>query len=260
MAEQTRRLSVLGIIGELLITVGVLVLLFLGWQLWLNDILVGNQLRGESQQLSEQWQQDYEPTEPTPEPSDEPTPGPSDEPDAGPQPQPDPPTLTAPGDAKRFGLLIVPRFGADYYRPIAQGVGTGNVLNRGELGHYPTTQMPGELGNFAVASHRKAYGGNLEHIHELQVGDHIYVEAPDGWYSYAFRNLEYVRPTGVGVLEPVPQQQDAEAGERVITLTSCNPFFSTAERIIAYGVFDGWYPRSGGPPSEIAGIVQAGGR
>ena len=39
-----RAASVVGVLGELLITAGVLVLLFLGWQLWLNDIIVGNQL------------------------------------------------------------------------------------------------------------------------------------------------------------------------------------------------------------------------
>lgn len=253
MAEQTRRLSVLGVAGELLITAGVLVLLFLGWQLWLNDLILGTQLRGQAEELSQEWQQDYEPPA-TPDPE------PTDEPDAGPRPQDDPPVLAAPAETQVLALLIVPRFGPDYYRPIRQGIGTKTVLNQGGLGHYPTTQMPGELGNFVIASHRKAYGGNLEHIHELQLGDHIYVESPEGWYSYVYRNTEHVRPTGVGVLEPVPQQPGVAPEEQLITLQTCNPFFSSAERMLAYGVFDGWYPRSGGPPSEIAGIVQAGGR
>ncbi len=130
-----------------------------------------------------------------------------------------------------------------------------DVLNKGELGHYPTTQMPGQVGNFAIASHRKAYGGNLEHINDLKVGDHIFVETSDGWYQYSFRNLQYVKPTGAGVLDPVPEQTGVQPTDRMITLTSCNPFFSTAERIIAYGSFDKFYPRAGGPPAEIAATV-----
>jgi sortase A len=119
--------------------------------------------------------------------------------------------------------------------------------------------LPGELGNFALASHRSSGGGNFHDLHELRVGDHIYVETSDGWYRYTFRNLEYVRPSGVGVLNPVPQADGVAAAERVITLTTCNPFFSTAERIIAYGVYDEFFPRAGGVPSEIATNVTGAG-
>jgi sortase A len=235
-----RRVSVVGVLGELLITAGVFVLLFLGWQVWLNDIIVGNQQHDQAISLSEQWDKGE-----------------------GQAPEPVDPGIpvvgVAPGNAERFAILYVPRFGSDYARPIAEGVGTTDVLNKYGLGHYPKTQMPGEVGNFAIAAHRKAYGGNLEHIHELQVGDAIFVETADGWYKYSFRNLEYVQPTGVGVIAPVPQLPESPPTDRFITLTSCNPFFSTAERIIAYGVFDTWYPRAGGPPEDIAALVQAAG-
>lgn len=231
-----RRVSVIGILGELLITAGVVVLLFLGWQQWLNDIIVGNQLYGQSVQQSKTWTKGSEAAKPA-------------DPAA-------PPVITATiANAQRFAILIVPRFGADYYRPIAQGTGVTDVLNKGELGHYPTTQMPGAVGNFAIASHRRAYGGNLEYIHQLHVGDHIFVETQDGWYQYEFRNLQYVKPTGVGVLDPVPEEPGIQPTDRMITLTSCNPFFSTAERIIAYGSFDKFYPRAGGPPADIAATV-----
>jgi sortase A len=231
-----RRVSVVGVLGELLITAGVLVLLFIGWQQWLNDIIVGNELHGQSVKQSETWNKAAGPTK-------------------APDPAAPPVMSAAVANAQRFALLIVPRFGADYYRPIAQGTGVEDVLNKGELGHYPTTQMPGDLGNFAIASHRKAYGGNLEHINDLQVGDHIFVETQDGWYQYEFRNLQYVKPTGVGVIDPVPDQTGLQPTDRMITLTSCNPFYSTAERIIAYGSFDKFYPRADGPPAEIAATV-----
>jgi sortase A len=243
--RRRHRVSIVGVLGELLITAGLLVLAFLGWQIWLGDIIVGGQLNTEAQQQAEEWGSDYSDIPP----SEAGDPGLSDE----------PPVIAAPPNAERFANLIIPRFGPDYSRPIAEGVGTRDVLNKGNIGHYPSTQMPGELGNFALASHRSSGGGNFHDVHQLHVGDHIYVETVDGWYEYSFRNLEYVRPSGVGVLNPVPQADGVAPGERIITLTTCNPFFSTAERIVAYGVFESFYPREGGVPAEITTNVNGAG-
>jgi len=220
-----RRISVVGVFGELLITAGVFVLLFLGWQQWLNDIIVGNQLHGQAVHQSQTWNKAVHQSQTW---NKAPGPAKASSPAA-------PPVITASiQNAQRFALLIVPRFGADYYRPIAQGIGVQDVLNKGELGHYPATQMPGQLGNF---------------------GDHIFVETRDGWYQYEFRNLQYVQPTGIGVIDQVPEQAGVQPTDRMITLTSCNPFFSTAERIIAYGSFDKFSPRADGAPAEIAATV-----
>jgi sortase A len=119
--------------------------------------------------------------------------------------------------------------------------------------------MPGEVGNFAVAAHRKAYGGAFEHLNSLRLGDSMFIETADGWYEYEYRSTEYVPPTAVEVIAPVPQQTGAEPGDRILTLTTCNPLFSTAERLIAYATFEAWYPRAGGAPAEIAGTVRADG-
>ena len=64
----------------------------------------------------------------------------------------------------------------------------------------------------------------------------------------------YVLPTAVEVLEPVPHARGVAATERIITLTSCHPMLSAAERIIAYGVFEEWQPASAGPPEELANL------
>ena len=234
-SRPSRRISVVGVLGELLITSGVFVLLFLVWQLWFNDLVVGNQLQDESLQQSQAWERDESTAaHGTPD---------------------DPPVIAAPEASATFGLMIVPRFGADFYRPIAEGTGTVAVLNKGQIGHYPSTQMPGAVGNFAVAAHRTSYGKPFNQLSSLSVGDRIYVETADGWYAYVFRNLEYVRPTGVGVIAPVPQADGATATDRLMTMTSCNPLFSAAERIIAYSVFDRFYPRADGPPDEIVATV-----
>ena len=88
------------------------------------------------------------------------------------------------------------------------------------------------------------------------MGDSIYIQTQDGWYKYIFRSLEFVPPTGVGVLAAVPQSPSASPTDRLLTMTSCNPKFSAAERFIAYSVFDTWYPRAGGPPAEIAALAK----
>jgi sortase A len=237
------RPSVVGILGELLITAGVLVLLFLGWQLWLNDIIVGAEAHAQAVEQTKEWDRA------APPPSE-------DVPD-------EPPVAVAPGNDQKFGQILVPRFGADFYRQIAEGVSTRTVLNKGFFGHYPSTQMPGAVGNFAIAAHRMAYGGGLSKIAELRVGDHVFIETADGWYQYEFRNLEYVKPTGVGVIDPVPQVTGVAPGDRLLTLTSCNPKYTAAERIIAYNVFDRFYPRdptkpASGAPDEIATTVAGG--
>ena len=109
-------------LGELLITGGVFVLLFLVWQLWFNDLVVGNQLHGESLEQSQVWQREESTAA-------------HGTPDV-------PPVAAPPAGGETFGLMIVPRFGVDYYRPIAEGTGTVAVLNKGEIGHYPSPRCP----------------------------------------------------------------------------------------------------------------------
>lgn len=235
-----RGVSIIGVLGELLITAGLLVVLFLGWQVWWNDIVVGGQQATAAQELTEQWG----PIEPAPSP----------DPSAEPQDYGDPVVSAVAAEHSGFATIYVPRFGADWQRVVGEGVDMSEVLNDTTLGvgHYEGTQMPGEVGNFAVAAHRQTHGGSFNQINQLAVGDPIYVATADGFYTYRYRSTEYVLPTGVGVLDPVPQVENAQAGDRIITLTACNPLFSTAERIVAYGVMESWQPHSAGPPAAIA--------
>jgi len=240
-ADRRRPVSFIGILGELFITAGIIVLLFLVWQTWINNIVVSNAQRDEALELSQEWNKGeavkLAPTE---------------------RADPGVPVVAAvPAFAESFGTLIVPRFGADYTRPIAESVSLEAVLNRRGVGHYAGTQMPGEVGNFALAAHRTGWGDPFFDIDKLQLGDSVYVETADGWYRYVFRSLEYVPATAVAVLNPVPQFDGAIASDRILTLTSCNPIYTANERIIAYAVYDTWYPRSEGAPSEIAAIAQS---
>lgn len=232
--------SLIGVLGELLITAGVLVLMFLGWQVWLGNLLQAGTQSSEAAALSRTWNR-----------GEAVAASPATRPDPGP-----PPVATAPENAARFANLIVPRFGADYTRPIAQGIGVDDVLRYG-IGHYPGTQMAGAVGNAAFAAHRTGHGSPFFDIEKLQVGDSVYIENESGWYRYAVRSLEYVGADGVGVLTPVPQDAAGSPTDRILTLTSCNPVFTASERIVVYGVYDTWYPRAGGPPAEIAALVQS---
>lgn len=243
-----RRTSVVGVLGELLITVGVVVLLYVAWQLWLGDVIYGAQGKAAAQELSQQWADDFEQSAPAPAPA--PTPGATDPPGEPPATA-EPVILPEPADAEVFANMWIPRFGEDYVYEMAGGVSRARTLDKTRIGHYPGTSMPGEPGNFAVAAHRTTWGAPFNRIAELRIGDAIVVETPDGWYTYRFRTLEYVWPHQVEVLLPVPQEMDVPAGTAYITLTSCSPMYAMSERIIAYGVFDNFTPRSSGPPLAL---------
>lgn len=237
-------MSIIGVLGELLLTAGVLILLFLGWQLWWNDAIMAGQQSSAASDLSSDWLEEARAAR-----GDAPLPTPAEygEPVVGPASYP---------NGESFAVMYVPRFGEGSQRRIAEGTGL-DVLNSEYLGvgHYPGTQMPGQVGNFAIASHRSAYGGGMHEIEQLQLGDAIYIQTKDGWYTYRFRDFEYVTPDTVGVLAPVPHHPDLAATDRIITLTTCNPLYSTDERIVAYGVLESWQPGAAGPPADIAAAV-----
>jgi len=219
-----------------MVTAGVFVLLFLAWQLWINDRIVAAEQSHIAEEVTLEWSKSL---------------GVGSKPaEAGSQEPP--PPIAAVDHAQIFATLIVPRWGQDYTAAIAEGVTLDDVLNTIGLGHYPGTAMPGDVGNFAVAGHRTTWGSPLWAIEQLRPGDALYVETSEGWYRYIYRSREYVLPDGVDVLQAVPQMPGAAPGDRVMTLTSCNPRYSAQERYIAYAVFDTWFPRADGPPAEIA--------
>ena len=238
-------------LGELFITAGVLTLLFVAWQLWIGDWIGAAQKDAAGQSLSEQWAHDY---------SASASPVPSASVDASPSARPGalkpakPVVEGEPKDAQVFGVMYVPRFGSDYHVPMAGGVTRPRTLDPIGIGHYPGTPMPGAVGNVALAAHRTTFGKPFNKIAELHVNDPIVIETKAGWYTYRFRNLEYVKPDAVDVLLPVPQEQDVHADGRYLTMTSCSPMYFKSERIVAYSVFESFTPRADGRPSVLKGV------
>ncbi|MFF1829934.1 class E sortase [Paenarthrobacter sp. NPDC058040] len=225
---------VIQVLGELLITAGVVLLLFVAWELWWTNVEADAKQNEAVKSFAQEFTGPVAPAAPA---------------DYG-----NPVVGTAPRNGETIGIMYVPRFGATYTRPIIEGTGS-DVLDTLGLGHYGSTSMPGAVGNFAVAGHRQTHGAVLDSIHTLVPGDKIYVQTKDGYYTYVFRNNQIVLPSRTDVLLPVPTQPGATPNESILTMTSCNPRFGSQERIIAYSVLDSWQPSSAGPPSDIAALV-----
>ncbi len=126
----------------------------------------------------------------------------------------------------------MPRFGADWVRPVLQGT-DDDVLATG-VGHYEGTAAPGEVGNFAVAGHRTTWGRPFHDIDRLRTGDRVLVETADAVYVYAVTAHEVVQPGDVDVIAPVAGEPGAEPVEPVLTMTSCHPRYSAAQRYVVH--------------------------
>ncbi len=121
-----------------------------------------------------------------------------------------------------LGVLRIPAIDVDLV--VVGGVGT-DELKMGP-GHYPGTALPGGLGNAAFAGHRTTYGAPFLDVDRLQAGDVIEFARGDDIWVYEVTGTQIVSPTDAHVLlteNPL---------ESVLTLTSCHPKRSTAQRII----------------------------
>ena len=220
-------------LGELLITMGLLLLLFVAWQLWWTDVVADAQQEQIASELREDWSDDRRQGRPTPA-----------------EPQGDPPPVPEPKAGEAFALVHVPRFGDGYQaRPVIEGTSL-HLLEDG-VGHYEGTALPGAVGNFAVAGHRVTYGKPFNLIAELDEGDAVVVETADTWFTYRVRSSTIVTPDRVDVVAAVPEKPDAAPTERLMTLTACHPMFSARERYVVYAVLESWQPATDGPPSSL---------
>ena len=211
----------LGAIGRTLIAAGVLVLLFVGYQLWgtnLQEARSQDDLRADLEAIT--------PSTTTPS-TTHPTPttatttsstAPASTTAVEPSPAPD--DVVAPAIGEPVGVIRIPRIGVD--KVIVSGVARAQ-LRKGP-GHYPLTPLPGQAGNAAIAGHRTTYGAPFNRIDELEPGDEILIDAPYGSFRYRVVDTEIVKPSQGEVLE--------DRGDDRLTLTSCHPKYSARERIV----------------------------
>ncbi|MCL2463454.1 MAG: class E sortase [Micrococcales bacterium] len=255
-----RALGAVGVSGELLITVGVLLIGFLVWQLWWTDLVTQNAQQQISQSLP--WTQLPLAGGPAAGAGSSPAGADSGVKVAVPQysdpPVTDEPKYTVP--AKAFAAMWVPRFGATWQANITEGTDKPNVLNKGFVGHYENTAMPGGVGNFAIAGHRTTYSKPFNLIATLQVGDAVVIRTPHTWYVYTVTSTEIVYPNQVEVLAPVPDHPGQTPTARMITMTSCTPMYSARQRYVVHGVLKYWANADDGSiPAELLASTQAAG-
>jgi sortase A len=213
--------------GELLVTAGMVLLLFVVYEVYVTDLLTAQRQDELSTELREQWE-----SEPAPERGSI--------------------TQVEIGDA--FGVLRIPRLGEDYTRVILEGT-EEKQLSQGP-GHYVDSAMPGEAGNLALAGHRVGKGSPFLELDTMQPGDPIVVETADSWFVYrvlgdpATGDVEadpsgipgrhIVSPSAVEVVSPTPNAAATAAPSGAyLTLTTCHPRYSARQRLVVHARLDG---------------------
>lgn len=226
-------------VGQLLLTIGFVLLLFVVYELYVTDILAGQAQEELSDELREEW----------------------DGAGSGGTPAPITPEVGQP-----FAFLHIPGLGAGWNRAVVEGTGA-EELEQGP-GHYVGTALPGQPGNFAVAGHRVGRGSPFLEIDELRPGDPIVVETADAWYVYRVLGdpatgdfatgpvpgQQIVSPSEVSVISPTPlAPPEVPPSGAYLTLTTCHPEYSARQRLIVHAVLDGGpimrADAPGGPPA-----------
>ncbi|WP_374939698.1 class E sortase [Streptomyces sp. UH6] len=203
--------TLVGLLGELLMTAGVVLGLFVVYSLWWTNLLADRAADQESDRIRDRWEQALE--------------------GAG-----------GPGslDTKDgIGFLHVPTMDDDQ---ILVKKGTDpKVLDDGAAGYYtdpvkaslPTSDKDG---NFSLAAHRDGHGAKFHGIHKIREGDPIVFESKDKWYVYkVFEILPETSKYNVGVLKPVPEESGRKKAGKYITLTTCTPMYTSEHRYIVWG-------------------------
>jgi sortase A len=221
-------------IGQTLITCGLVVLLFVFYEVYVTTWFTHREQTKLKHQLTQLWAQGQDP-------------------------------LALPGgkiaqlDAgKGIANIYIPRLGRDYAWTIVEGTSAAD-LDKGP-GHYSPTALPGQIGNFAVAGHRVGKGEPFLNLDHLKPGDTVIIQTATTWYVYqvlgdaSTGNLggltavdqvgdkipgrEIISPDDSQVLEPVPDHVGATPTEHLMTMTTCHPKFTASHRMVVYAALE----------------------
>jgi sortase A len=256
-------------IGELLVTAGMVVLLFVIYEVYVTDLISAGKQREATAALDDQWNQ-------------------SDTVDSGERA-----VRYDLKDGQGFAKLYIPAFGPDYQFTILEG-STDKILEAGP-GHYKGTALPGEPGNFSVAGHRVGKGAPFNDLDLLNSCDAIVVETKSDWFIYRVLPMkdevsrwaatkgddekcanvkplgnakaddggpygetfgrEIVSPREGSVIAAVPHRPDAEIPPAeqasLMTLTTCHPRFSDKQRMIIHSVLVQQWKKDPQRPGDV---------
>jgi sortase (surface protein transpeptidase) len=255
--------------GELMITAGLVILLFVVYEVYVTDLISAGKQNEATVALDDQWNESN-------------TVAPVD-----PQRQVQYDLI----EGKAFAKMYIPVFGPDYHFSIVEGT-TDKHLEVGP-GHYVGTALPGNPGNFAVAGHRVGKGAPFNDLDLLSSCDAIVVETQATWVVYRMLptsgeeagwaegkaknpkcakvaplkdsanpasgpysktvGQEIVTPQQGEVISPVPHftgELPVAEQAALMTLTTCHPRFSDKQRLIVHAVLTMSYPKANGfvPP------------
>ncbi|TCO64641.1 LPXTG-site transpeptidase (sortase) family protein [Actinocrispum wychmicini] len=236
-------------IGELLITAGLVVLLFVVYEVYITDLLSAGKQREATAALDDQWNNKKG----------------QDTVDGGERTN-----KYDLEDGKGFAKLYLPSLGADVHFTVLEGT-SDKTLESGP-GHYKGTALPGQPGNFAIAGHRVGMGAPFNDLDLLRACDAIVIETQTDWFVYRMLPMqadvakwatkqqgnprcanvnplggsyskvfgqEIVLPTNGSVISPVPGQAGSTPPAdqaALMTLTTCHPKFSDRQRLIVHAV------------------------
>ncbi len=220
-------------LGQTLITLGVVVLLFCVYELYFTTLYTDQQQSQLGDSLAKAWQQPV----PTAKPGLKPI---------------------AVDFGQGIAVIHIPRIGiTGSPRPnghawvVVEGVGHED-LKKGP-GHYPGTAKPGAVGNVVISGHRTTYGAPFNRVDELHAGDAIVLETRDTWFTYRLTSEQIVSPSAVEVTYAVPGQRGAVPTKRLLTLTTCNPKYSATQRLIVHALLESALPKTAGDPPALTG-------
>jgi sortase A len=249
-------------VGQTLVTAGLVVLLFVVYEVWITNIFAHQAQHKVHTALENAWADGVDPL----------------------------PGSGSSGIPIGTGIanIYIPRLGRDYAFTIVEGTGPDS-LEKGP-GHYAGTALPGQVGDFAVAGHRVGKGEPFLNLDHLKPGDTIIIETEKSWFVYSVLGnvakadlsapdangvpgREIVDPSDNAVILPIPNRPNAVPGsnDRYLTMTTCHPKFTAAQRMIVHAHLITSLPKALGPakaghptylstmPASISGLYSAAG-
>jgi sortase A len=221
-------------VSEFCITIGTLIVLFVVYVLFWTGVKADQTMNDQINQLQNQWsKQTAHPTA-----------------SAAPAASASPRKPVPYKDGKPFAIMYIPRLGFTWNKPVLEDTAVG-TLKKG-LGHYAHTAQLGQIGNFAVAGHRRTYGDPFKDFPELRQGDAVVLTDGTTWFTYRIDKGPYKTvPTDIEVIDPVPRKSGYTAPGRYLTLTTCDPEWGHSHRLIVWAHLDSTQPVDAGKPAAL---------
>ncbi|MEU5887832.1 class E sortase [Streptomyces sp. NPDC047461] len=199
--------TAVSVFGELLITAGLILGLFVVYSLWWTNVIADRAAGKQADKVRDNWAQDRGPG--------------------------------ALNTRNGIGFLHVPAMGGG--EVLVEKGTSSKQLNDGVAGYYTdpvkaTLPMSGKDGNFSLAAHRDGHGAKFHNIDKIEKGDPIVFETKDKWYVYkAYAILPETSKYNVKVLGAVPKESGKKKAGKYITLTTCTPVYTSRYRYVVWG-------------------------